>query len=132
MVESINPEAHYFNQSPHGLRPIDIQPQLAKYKAPKVRFGMLVSWYRYGHTDNRPSVGIVTRAGDPFLEILVPTEAAPLKESVPHVSDPRLRLPASEEGTGSWDYTEEYRVQVGWMRKAEARLADLERAVKKD
>jgi len=130
--EGISPEAHFMNQPQHALRPVDIQPLLAKYKAPKVRFGMQVTWYRYDHADNKPSVGIVTRVGDPFIDVLVITEAAPLKESVPHLTDPRLQLPERGEGIGCWDFTEETRFMANILRRMEARLADLERELKKD
>ena len=132
MEEHITPEAMYANQTEHMLRPCDIQPLLEHYKAPTAKSGMLVAWYPRKQSVNKPHIGIVHRVHNPFLDILVLTEAAPFKESVLHVTDPRLRLPHRDETSGCWDYTDEYREHRKWLRWVEKRITDLERSLKKD
>lgn len=91
------------------LTPKDIQADMQKYKQPTVYRGMPVIWHPHGIVSNRGAVVAFVTSCHPNrnnVALFIPGHRFGIRESVLHVSDPRLKLGNDQRENGAWDYTE--------------------------
>lgn len=110
-----------------GMSMIDIAQELAHYKMPPTYIGEPIVWFRSAQR-TRPIAGFCARfhPSSSNIDVLIPTESETVVESVPHISDPRLKLGVEQMENGAWDYSDGRRQAAADRISIEQRLADLE------
>lgn len=110
-----------------GLSMIDIAQDLAHYKMPPTYIGEPIIWYRHGQKA-RPIAAFCARyqSASQNIDVLIPTESEQTIESVPHISDPRLKLGAEQMENGAWDYSDGKKQAVADRHALEERLGKIE------
>ncbi len=114
------------------LRPQDIQDEVQSYNMPEVKRGMPVVWYPQGQIGSIWKMALVEKAqsGRSNVTLFVGGTHVPIRDAVPHVSDPRLKLGPDHREMGAWDYTEEYLDNQKKLEEFEKRLTALEKGSK--
>jgi len=110
-----------------GMSMIDIAGELSSYKMPPTYIGEPIIWFRHGQKA-RPIAAFCARfqSASQNIDVLIPTESEQTIESVPHISDPRLKLGVEQMENGAWDYSEGKKQAVADRHALEDRLAKIE------
>lgn len=87
--------------------------------------GMPVLWYAAGvKTGRKPEVGFILNVGNRSVRLR--TAFGELKETVRHVSDPKLQLNRDQREGGAWDFTDEHYHKASWTAEVDQRLRQIE------
>jgi len=106
---------------------IDIAQELAGYRMPPTFIGEPIVWYRHGQKA-RAIAAFCARfqSASQNIDVLIPTESEQVVESVPHISDPRLKLGVEQMENGAWDYSDGKKQAVADRHALEDRLSKIE------
>ena len=115
-----------------ALRPQDIKDEVSAYKMPEAKRGMPVVWYPQGTTGTNWKMALVGKAqeGRSNVSLFIGGTHVAIRDAVPHISDPRLKLGPDHREQGAWDYTEEYLEKKKQIAALERRVATLEKNMK--
>jgi len=119
-------EPHVLLAQRHGrLTKLDIQDELAAYSMPGIQQGEMVLYYPEAVPNSRADIAFVSRhfdGGQTIAQLYVPLGDFTAAESVPHVSDPNLKLGGAHLEAGAWDYTQKYKDEMAFRDEIRQRL----------
>jgi len=119
-------EPHVLLAQRHGrLTKLDIQDELAAYSMPGIQQGEMVLYYPEAVPNSRADIAFVSRhfdGGQTIAQLYVPLGDFTAAESVPHISDPNLKLGGAHLEAGAWDYTQKYRDEMAFRDEIRQRL----------
>lgn len=108
----------FIEDEPHD-RMAAIAKESQAFQMPKVRVGVAVLYHPDAVPSPHSGVAWVCRINRSGRALELRTSDGIVRDAVPHVTDPRLRMNESQREDGSWDFTDEHRHLMALERRIE-------------
>ena len=101
---------------------------IANFSMPQARIGLPVIWYKTGRRNRQSSeVAYILQCG--ARTVTVHCSGGRRMDAVRHIDDPKLDLSADQREQGAWDFSDDYKDLVEFMKITTDRLTKIERAL---